>query len=802
MDASDVPLANVRVELYDSNGTFLNLWDMTDNQGSYTLNLASLSLGPATYIVRVVSASIGDADTPPAAGFSGLPVTLVAEQSYERDGVAGNGGSGASGGNDPAVSDLSTPTGAGIGDTNVTVVMGTSDLTGVNFGFAYNLVSNSQDNGQGSFRQSLINANAIRGPDRVVFNMLGLAPYTIRPNSPLPALIEPITIDGASQPGAALYSPQVELDGSASGGLDLRGGSSTVQGLIINRTGGSAIELRNLGNNVIQGNFIGTDPSGTAILGGMSNGVRIVGTRGNIIGGSGNIERNLISGASNFGIVIDNLPVSSRVTAGQQVLYTFTEGQGATVNDLSGTGAPLNLTIQDTSRVTWQLRNLTIDNVTLVSANAAAKLFNACTASNEITIEAFVKPTTGTQSGPARIVTYSQDQNNRNFSLAQNGARFMVQLRTTTNGPNGNNVTLSSPSSSMTTKIPTHLVFTRQFSGTASLYLNGLLVDSNVIGGDFSNWDNSFPFGLANEFAGNSSWLGEYHLVSVYCRALSLLEVQNNYLAVGQNYIWKNYIGTDVNGSSALGNNIGINIRDSSNTVVGGYQLNVGNVIAANANDGILLTNSGSRNNLILGNNIGVDRTGNNPLPNRGGISLTNNARNNLIGADFAEAGNIIANSNNGAGIRIVGDNATGNTIRRNAIYANSGLGIDLNDNGVSNNDNNDNDTGPNELLNFPVIYNATVAGPNVTITGEARPGAIVDFFMADSGSGANGEGQFFLGSRLVNSGTPGSDDNSAWQFSVTLPAGPLLPGSSAVTATASDSLGNTSEFARNVGVN
>ena len=132
----------------------------------------------------------------------------------------------------------------------------------------------------------------------------------------------------------------------------------------------------------------------------------------------------------------------------------------------------------------------------------------------------------------------SVDPYNRNFTLGHADGQFEVRLRTTTNGNNGTNVRLYSGSGSATTAL-SHIVFTRDSSGAAALYIDGVLLDTATIGGNFSNWDPSYDFGLANEFStpgsdSNRNWLGEYRLVAVYSRALSAAEVQQNFTAGGQ----------------------------------------------------------------------------------------------------------------------------------------------------------------------------------------------------------------------------------------------------------------------------
>jgi hypothetical protein len=114
-----------------------------------------------------------------------------------------------------------------------------------------------------------------------------------------------VTIDGTTQ--SCPSHPCVELDGGSTTGargLEITAGSSTVQGLIINRFDGYGIYLQTLGGNVIRGNYIGTDAAGAADLGNGSTGNMIYGSPSNTIGGAGAGERNVISGNDGEGIYI------------------------------------------------------------------------------------------------------------------------------------------------------------------------------------------------------------------------------------------------------------------------------------------------------------------------------------------------------------------------------------------------------------------------------------------------------------------------------------------------------------------
>jgi CSLREA domain-containing protein len=129
----------------------------------------------------------------------------------------------------------------------------------------------------------------------------------------LPDIIQPVTIDGYTQSGAVKNTelvardgtnakPLIELNGasvtSASrNGLAINASNVVVRGLVINRFGGTGIFIFFNGSGAkIEGNFIGTDPSGTQSQLGNNSGVTAFGGGANIIGGRDAVAHNLISG--------------------------------------------------------------------------------------------------------------------------------------------------------------------------------------------------------------------------------------------------------------------------------------------------------------------------------------------------------------------------------------------------------------------------------------------------------------------------------------------------------------------------
>ena len=224
-----------------------------------------------------------------------------------------------------------------------------------------------------------------------------------------------------------------------------------------------------------------------------------------------------------------------RNTVGQIVLYDFAEGGGNTVNDVSGVGTPDDLVIGDSGAVSWLTGALSVDGSTVIaSAGASTKLIDAVMASNEITIEAWVKPANLTQNGPARIVTLSLGATDRNFTLGQGvyGAAsdvIEVRLRSTNTDLNGKPA-LATPGGDLTTEL-THVVFTRDNIGVTRIFIDGVERINGQTTGDFSNWDASHRLGLANEWTGDRPWLGELHLVALFDRALPPEDVLQNYAA-------------------------------------------------------------------------------------------------------------------------------------------------------------------------------------------------------------------------------------------------------------------------------
>jgi hypothetical protein len=252
------------------------------------------------------------------------------------------------------------------------------------------------------------------------------------------------------------------------------------------------------------------------------------------------------------------------------------------------------------------------------------------------------------------------------------------------------------------------------------------------------------------------------------------------------NRIINNYIGTDITGSVAFPNTVGIVLDGAPKNSIGGKAPEEGNVISGNLLDAINLINSASGNS-ILNNLIGTDATGQLSLGSQGLFAIAINGSEDTV--EF----NTIA-YNNGIGVYI--ENGIENRITRNSIYSNTGLGIDIAPLGITINDPLDFDAGSNNLQNFPLLDSSRVAGDQIIVHGRinSTPNSEVrlDFYTnSDYDPSHFGEGQSWSLATLRSTDSYGNGT-----FSISLPIVIGAP-PKYITATATDTRGSTSEFSQ-----
>jgi hypothetical protein len=228
-------------------------------------------------------------------------------------------------------------------------------------------------------------------------------------------------------------------------------------------------------------------------------------------------------------LVPPRIEEKQRVRDGLQVLYTFEEGTGTKVSDVSGVGTPLDLAIGSAKAVRWLAGGLAITGNTFVATpGRATKLITAVKDRGEITIEAWVRPANTTQS-LACIVSLGTSDGFRSFALRQERACYQVLLRTsqTDHRCNGSALTIDG----LVSGEWSHVAYTRDKGGTARYYLNGTAVGQRQLAGDLSNWNVAYRLGLGNQVDGDQPWKGDLNLLAIYNRALDPAEVAQNYWA-------------------------------------------------------------------------------------------------------------------------------------------------------------------------------------------------------------------------------------------------------------------------------
>lgn len=224
---------------------------------------------------------------------------------------------------------------------------------------------------------------------------------------------------------------------------------------------------------------------------------------------------------------------SARVSDSVIALYTFSEGAGNVARDTSGVGTPMDLTIQNMQwSETGGLTN--INGKAEATVTASRKLFNLITPVNQYTIEAWIQPENTAQSGPARIVTYSNGTSLRNFTMGQVGSRYAYRNRSSETDNNGT-PNLEAQDPPVTTELQ-HVVMTYHPASGRNVYIDGVLGASEDQPGNLDNWDDGYQFVLGNETTNNRLWKGTFKMVAIHNRALNGAEVQQNFDAGNGTY--------------------------------------------------------------------------------------------------------------------------------------------------------------------------------------------------------------------------------------------------------------------------
>jgi hypothetical protein len=698
------------------------------------------------------------------------------------------------------------------------------------------MVTTTADSGVGSLRDAIAYANSTAGVQETIrFNIPGSAPFIIAPASPLPAITDPVIINGATQSGYALGSPVVRLDGanSIAIGLDVAAGNSEIRGLQIVRFSSVGVKLHSNGNNWINSSFIGTDPSSTS---GLGNGIGIeVTSPTNLIGGTNANEGNIISGNLTVGLQIAatnavgldaNVVHNNRIgtnAGGDAALGNGTDGIVVTANltQIGGTSAGMKNVISGNGRHGIRIVNHGVLNV--VEGN-----YIGTDASGTLAVPNAMDGVNIEQTGNQRVGGAAGGAGNLISGNGRFGVHFFACVIANPGCTSGSRVqgNLIGTDRDGVVALPNGVTGLRIYASGYHQIGGELPGEGNVISGnrgdgihidDFAGQDVSVGIAIkgnligtdatgvaplpngTDPFAGAGSYPLDNHRTGIYIAqgtaAIGGAGAGRNIIAFNTgdgiqldggaifNTVINNFIGLNIAGALAGNGESGISIVNGATQNTVGIP-GAGNVISGNALRGVVIFNGATFTD-VSGNFIGTTADGVTSRPNgSGGVSISGNSSiRNTVGS------NVIKN-NNGPGVEVGG--GADNRITGNSVANHGGLGIELFPFGVTPNDALDADGGSNNLQNFPLLTNANPTLIQGQISSTASSTFIVQFFSSPACDPSGfGEGETYLGQLSV--ATDGSGDSAMFAFG---PPGALAVGSF-VTATATSSTGSTSEFSQ-----
>jgi hypothetical protein len=628
------------------------------------------------------------------------------------------------------------------------------------------VVTTNKDTGAGSLRDAIHKANLNPGADVIDF-AIGSGVQTIRPATPYEVITSPVFIDGTTQPG---YSgkPLIELDGTLlaaftfDNGLEIDAPGTTIKGLVINRFAGGIV-IDPSGGVIVQGNYIGTDPTGLLPLPNLVVGVQLFGS-GNLIGGTTQGAGNVISsnprnieddesGGTGYGGNVFQGNIIGLDATGTKLLQGSTAGS-----------SPVGIFVYEATNDTIGGTATGAGNI--ISANVDGIYIGNSTGTSQCLVQGNI------------------------IGLDATGKANMGNTRSgvTLWGRSGNLVGGLTPSARNVIGWNAEAGI-RIRGGTSGNLIQGNLIGTDITGRTSApNGDGiSVKVASGNLIGGTDP--GSHNIVSGNANTGITLDTSSSGTTIQGNLVGV----VPVNGTYVPLANAkeGIVIRNSPRNTVGGTTAPACNTIGGNSLEGIYITDDSATGNVVAENGIGTDSSGTMVLGNKfDGVLI--NASANRIGGSQGVDGNVIRN-NGGAGVYVL--KGTGNLFGHNSIGANKSLGIDLDPPGPNPNDSLDTDGGPNLRQNYPVIDSVQRQAATTVVYGRLNsvPNSsyTIEFFENSSADPSGyGQGEFSLGTTPVTTDGAG---NGAFAMTVQFP---LAPGK-VVTSTATDASGNTSEFSR-----
>jgi hypothetical protein len=230
-------------------------------------------------------------------------------------------------------------------------------------------------------------------------------------------------------------------------------------------------------------------------------------------------------------------------------LYQFKTGNSNIAYDTSGISPAANLTLSGDYEWlgSWgvHLKN----GKAQASTAASKKLHDLITATGKFSVEAWLTPSNVVQEGPARIISYSASESQRNFTLGQTQYNYDFMLRTQQTSLNGEPALSTPDADEILQASLQHIVLTYDATNGRKIYVDGNLInitDEEI--SPLSAWDDSFALILGQEATNNNVWQGSVRLLAIYNNVLSQAQIQQNYdVGVGEKFFLLFSISEQVN---------------------------------------------------------------------------------------------------------------------------------------------------------------------------------------------------------------------------------------------------------------
>ncbi len=401
----------------------------------------------------------------------------------------------------------------------------------------------------------------------------------------------------------------------------------------------------NASHNKVSGNLIGTDRSGTVALPNQYDGVHLLhATTETVIGVDGDgsagemYERNIISGNLGFGVSVRGqrnrvagnhigVDVIGETAIPNQLWTGLVIAEGANLNTIGTNGDGVSDTLER-NVISGQNRGVVI-------------------------IESFNNTIAGNYIGTNASGTLALGNAGEGVLVGTNSQGNVIGTDADGSPGDANEGNLLSGNLNAGVQIAGENTHSNRVAG------NKIGTDPTGTVAIPNAWGVVLAYGAHNNVVGVSTSLVESNLIS----GNSGFGVTIERAGTANNRISGNRIGTTLNGLSSLPNDSGINVFDrASGNVIGTNGDGVhddleGNLISGNRYYGVSIANEGTENNVIAGNFIGTDVTGNVSLGGHSGpgVNVATGARGTRVGTD---------------------GNGVSDNLERNVISGNEGFGV------------------------------------------------------------------------------------------------------------------------------